>query len=106
MSLLLDSPEGKGRSDVPRVLCVRSEVHAPRIVRVSVEDTGKGVEPGAIDQIADLQPTVHDQTARHGDGAVDLPVTIEAHEGQLWVTANLTRRHFSFHGAAHPGSAS
>src|SRR3954451_13979391 len=91
--------------DRERVLCVRSEVHDSRSVMVSVEDTGKGVEPSAIDRIFDPLFT----TKAHGMG-MGLSICrsiIEAHGGRLWVTANLPRGAiFHFSVPAHPDSAS
>jgi signal transduction histidine kinase len=34
-----------------RVLSIRSELHHSGVVMVSVEDTGEGLEPGAVDRI-------------------------------------------------------
>ena len=56
---------------------------------VSVEDTGKGLEPGAADRIFNPMFT----TKKHGMG-MGLSICrsiIEAHGGQLWVTADKPR---------------
>jgi C4-dicarboxylate-specific signal transduction histidine kinase len=68
------------------VLSIRSEVRHPGYVMVSVEDTGKGLEPGTVDRIFDPMFT----TKPHGMG-MGLSICrsiIEAHEGRLWVTAD------------------
>jgi signal transduction histidine kinase len=72
---------------------------------VSVEDSGKGLEPSAIDRIFNPLFT----TKAHGMG-MGLPICrsiIEAHGGRLWVTDNLPRGAiFHFTVPAHPDSAS
>ncbi|WP_249151505.1 MASE4 domain-containing protein [Bradyrhizobium liaoningense] len=72
-----------------RVLSLRSKVYDSGSLMVSVEDVGKGVEPSATDLIFKPQFT----TKVHGMG-MGLSICrsiIEAHGGQLWVTANLPR---------------
>jgi signal transduction histidine kinase len=64
-----------------RLLSIRSEVHHSEYVMVSVEDTGKGFEPGAVDRIFNPMFT----TKAHGMG-MGLSICrsiIGAHEGQL-----------------------
>jgi signal transduction histidine kinase len=86
-----------------RVICVRSEVDESGAVRVSVKDTGNGVEPSAIDRIFDPLFT----TKAHGMG-MGLSICrsiIEAHAGRLWVTANVPQGAiFHFTVPAHPDS--
>jgi signal transduction histidine kinase len=88
-----------------RVLSIRSEVHHSGYVMVSVEDTGKGFEPGSADRIFNPMFT----TKPHGMG-MGLSICrsiIEAHEGQLWVTADKGRGAiFHFTLPADSGSAS
>ena len=72
---------------------------------VSVEDTGKGLESGAVDRIFNPMFT----TKAHGMG-MGLSICrsiIEAHEGKLWVTANKGRgATFHFTVPFDPGGAS
>jgi len=72
---------------------------------VSVEDTGKGLEPGGADRI--FNPMFTTKAHGMGMGLAICRSIIEAHEGQLWVTAN-TRRGATFHFTVplDPGSAS
>jgi signal transduction histidine kinase len=104
-NLITNAIDSMATEDRKRVLCVRSEVHDSGSVMVSVEDTGKGVEPSAIDRIFDPLFT----TKAHGMG-MGLSICrsiIEAHGGRLWVTANVPRGAiFHFTVPAHPDSAS
>jgi signal transduction histidine kinase len=105
VNLIMNGIDSMATEERERVLCVRSEVHDFGTVMVSVEDTGKGVEPSAIDRIFDPLFT----TKAHGMG-MGLSICrsiIEAHGGRLWVTANLPRGAiFHFTVPAHPDSAS
>jgi signal transduction histidine kinase len=105
VNLITNAIDSMVIEDRERVLCVRSEVHDSGSVMVSVEDTGKGVEPSAIDRIFDPLFT----TKAHGMG-MGLSICrsiIEAHGGRLWVTANLPRGAiFHFTVPPHPDSAS
>jgi signal transduction histidine kinase len=86
-----------------RVLCVRSEMHDSGSVMVSVEDMGVGVEPSAIDRI--FNPLFTTKAHGMGMGLSICRAIIEAHGGQLWVTANLPRGAiFHFTVPIHPDS--
>jgi signal transduction histidine kinase len=73
------APNGK------RVLSVRSEVHTSGYVLVSVEDTGSGLEAGAVDRI--FSPMFTTKRDGMGMGLSICRTIIEAHEGRLWATA-------------------
>jgi C4-dicarboxylate-specific signal transduction histidine kinase len=86
VNLITNAIDSMAATDGERVLSIRSEVHHSGRVMVSVKDTGKGLEPGAVDRIFNPMFT----TKAHGMG-MGLSICrsiIEAHEGQLWVTAN------------------
>ena len=92
-------------TDGERVLSIRTEVHHSGCVMVSVEDTGKGLEPSAVDRI--FNPMFTTKTRGMGMGLSICRSIIEAHEGQLWVTAEPARGAiFHFTVPADPGSAS
>jgi signal transduction histidine kinase len=89
VNLITNAIDSMAATDGERVLSIRSEVHHSGRVMVSVKDTGKGLEPGAVDRIFNPMFT----TKAHGMG-MGLSICrsiIEAHEGQLWVTANKGR---------------
>jgi signal transduction histidine kinase len=72
-------------ADRPQVLTVKSEAEADGGIRVTVEDTGSGLEPGKLARIFDSFYT----TKPDGIG-VGLAISrsiIEAHGGTLWATA-------------------
>jgi signal transduction histidine kinase len=72
---------------------------------VSVEDTGQGIEPSAIDRI--FNPLFTTKAHGMGMGLSICRSIIVAHGGRLWVTANLPRGAiFHFTLPAHPDSAS
>jgi signal transduction histidine kinase len=89
VNLITNAIDSMATEDGDRVLSLRSKVYDSGSLMVSVEDVGKGVEPSAIDLIFKPQFT----TKVHGMG-MGLSICrsiIEAHEGRLWVTANLPR---------------
>jgi signal transduction histidine kinase len=105
VNLITNAIDSMAATDGERVLSIRAEVHHSGCVMVSVEDTGKGLEPGAVDRIFNPMFT----TKAHGMG-MGLSICrsiIEAHEGQLWVTATKGRGAiFHFTVPLDPGSAS
>jgi signal transduction histidine kinase len=59
---------------------------------VSVEDMGKGLEPGVVDRI--FNPIFTTKTDGMGMGLSICRSIIEAHEGRLWATADQRRGAF------------
>jgi len=105
VNLITNAIDSMATEDRERVLCVRSEVHDSGSVMVSVEDTGKGVEPSAIDRIFD--PLFTTKAHGMGMGLAICRSIIDAHGGRLWMTANLPRGAiFHFSVPAHPDRAS
>jgi signal transduction histidine kinase len=88
-NLITNAIESMATEDGERALRLRSEVHDSGSVMVSVEDTGKGVEPSVIDRI--FNPLFTTKAHGMGMGLSICRSIIEAHGGQLWVTANLPR---------------
>jgi signal transduction histidine kinase len=105
VNLITNAIDSMATTDGERVLSIRSAVHHSGCVMVSVEDTGKGLEPGAVDRIFNPMFT----TKAHGMG-MGLSICrsiIEAHEGQLWVTADKGRGAiFHFTVPVDPGTSS
>jgi signal transduction histidine kinase len=101
VNLLTNAIDAMATNDRERVLCVRCEVHDSGSVMVSVEDTGKGVEPSAADRI--FSPLFTTKAHGMGMGLSICRSIVEAHEGRLWATANLPRGAiFHFTVPAHP----
>ena len=71
LNLIMNAIEAMAAEE-PRVLSVRSVLVGRDTVRVSVEDTGRGIRSGGYR--ARLQAALHHQDARHGHGALDLPI--------------------------------
>jgi signal transduction histidine kinase len=72
-----------------RVLRITSQCLNPGEVLVSVEDTGKGLDPAHGEQIFD--PFFTTKTDGMGMGLMFCRATIEAHGGRLRATANVPR---------------
>ena len=105
VNLITNAIDSMTATDGERVLSIRTEVHHSGCVMVSVEDTGKGLEPSAVDRI--FNPMFTTKTRGMGMGLAICRSIIEAHEGQLWVTAEPARGAiFHFTVPADPGSAS
>jgi signal transduction histidine kinase len=105
VNLITNAIDSMATEDGQRVLSLRSEVHDSGSVMVSVQDTGKGVEPSAIDRI--FNPLFTTKAHGMGMGLAICRSIIDAHGGQLWMTANPPRGAiFHFTLPAHPDSAS
>jgi len=105
VNLITNAVESMATENGERVLRLRSEVHDSGSVMVSVEDTGEGVEPGAIDRI--FNPLFTTKAHGMGMGLSICRSIVEAHGGRLWVSARLPRgAAFHFTLPAHPDSAS
>jgi signal transduction histidine kinase len=88
LNLIMNAIEAM-KSVEPRLLRIRSCVSKPDIVRVSIEDTGTGVDPANHDNI--FRPMF--TTKEHGMG-VGLSIChsiIESHNGRIWVTSGIDR---------------
>jgi signal transduction histidine kinase len=86
LNLITNAIDSMAAKDGSRVLCVKSAMHDPRSVTVSVADSGTGIEPKDIERIFNPLYT----TKSHGMG-MGLPICrsiIEAHDGHLWVSPN------------------
>jgi signal transduction histidine kinase len=86
LNLITNAIDSMAAKDGPRVLCVKSGIHDPGGVTVSVADRGTGIEPKDIERIFNPLFT----TKSHGMG-MGLPICrsiIEAHSGHLWVSPN------------------
>jgi len=86
VNLISNAIDSMATMNGERVLSIRSEVHHSGYVMVSVGDTGKGLEPGAVDRI--FHPMFTTKAHGMGMGLSICRSIIEAHEGRLWVTAD------------------
>jgi len=69
----------------PRVLKVQSDQPKAGIVRVSIEDTGTGIDPSNLDQI--FKPLFTTKRTGMGMGLSICQSIIESHGGRIWVSA-------------------
>jgi C4-dicarboxylate-specific signal transduction histidine kinase len=107
VNLMTNAIDSMAMKNGERVLSIRTEIHHSGDVMVSVEDTGTGPEPGAEDRIFNPMFTTktHGMGMGMGMGLSICRSIIEAHKGQLWVTAD--KRHgaiFHFTVPVDPGS--
>jgi signal transduction histidine kinase len=86
VNLIMNAIDSLTSADGTRVLRVTSRLHSSGGVEVSVQDFGKGVEPDAVDRI--FHPLFTTKAHGMGMGLSICRSIIEAHGGQLWVTAS------------------
>jgi PAS domain S-box-containing protein len=88
LNLVINAIEAmSGVDDGPRQLAVQSDPDAALGVRVTVRDSGPGLDPQRLDQLFDAFYT----TKPHGLG-LGLAISrriVEAHGGRLWASANV-----------------
>jgi PAS domain S-box-containing protein len=87
LNLLLNACDAMaGVEDRPRLLVVRSERSEDDQVRLTVQDSGVGVDPDRVDKIFDAF-----YTTKPGGMGIGLSVSraiIESHHGRLWAEPN------------------
>ena len=86
VNLITNAIDSMTSANGPRVLRVASRLHYSGGVEVSVQDSGKGVGPDAVDRI--FQPLFTTKAHGMGMGLSICRSIIEVHGGQLWVTAS------------------
>lgn len=84
VNLMTNAIDSMATRNGDRVLSIRSEIHPAKYVMVSVEDTGEGFAPGAVDRI--FNPMFTTKTHGMGMGLSICRSIIEAHQGKLWAT--------------------
>jgi signal transduction histidine kinase len=86
LNLITNAIDSMAVKDGARVLCVRSEVHDGRGVKVSVADTGTGIGSQDLERI--FNPLFTTKSSGMGMGLSICRSIIEAHDGWLWVAPN------------------
>jgi signal transduction histidine kinase len=67
-----------------RVLKVQTDQTNPGMVRVSIEDTGTGIDPSNIDRL--FKPFFTTKANGMGMGLVICRSIIEKHDGRIWMS--------------------
>jgi len=88
LNLVMNAVEAM-RSVQTRVLKVQTHRTNPSMVRVSIEDTGTGIDPSNIDRV--FKPFFTTKTNGMGMGLVICRSIIEEHGGRIWVSPALDR---------------
>jgi PAS domain S-box-containing protein len=83
LNLVMNGVEAM-RSVQTRVLKVQTHQTNPSLVRVSIEDTGTGIDPSNIDRV--FKPFFTTKANGMGMGLVICRSIIEEHEGRIWVS--------------------
>jgi signal transduction histidine kinase len=68
----------------PRILRVQTDQITPGMARVTVEDTGTGIDPSNLDQI--FKPLFTTRSAGMGMGLFICQTIIQSHGGRIWVS--------------------
>lgn len=87
LNLLLNASDAMtGVDNRPRQLLIRTERSEEHRVRLSVRDTGVGVEPEQVDRLFDAFYTT--KSSGMGIGLSVSRSIVESHQGHLWATPN------------------
>jgi signal transduction histidine kinase len=73
----------------PRILKVQTDQSTPGMVRVSIEDTGTGIDPSNLDRI--FKPLFTTRATGMGMGLFICHSIIESHGGRIWVSPAVNR---------------
>jgi signal transduction histidine kinase len=73
----------------PRILKVQTDQITPGMVRVSIEDTGTGIDPSNLDRI--FKPLFTTKATGMGMGLFICHSIIESHGGRIWVSPAVNR---------------
>src|SRR5262245_23081277 len=88
LNLIMNSIEAM-QSVWPRVLKVQTDQPKAGIVRVSIEDTGIGIDPSKLDQI--FKPLFTTKATGMGMGLSICNSIVESHGGRLWASPAVNR---------------
>jgi signal transduction histidine kinase len=88
LNLVMNAIESM-HSAQPRVLKIQTEQTVAGLVHVSIEDTGKGIDPATLDRI--FKPLFTTKTTGMGMGLAICHLIIESHGGRIWVSPAVNR---------------
>jgi signal transduction histidine kinase len=85
LNLVMNSAEAMTASSRERRIDIRCALDEPRLVTVSVSDTGRGVPAGEVDRV--FEAFYSTKTDGIGMGLSICRSIVEAHGGRIWVSA-------------------
>ena len=88
LNLIMNAIESMSAVE-PRVLTIKSESNGDDKVRVSVADTGSGIDPSHLHRIFD--PLFTTKARGMGMGLSICRSIIESHQGRIWVAGDMSR---------------
>jgi len=88
LNLMMNAIEAMDSAET-RVLSIKSEVTADKAVRVSIEDTGSGIDPDNLSRV--FKPLFTTKTRGMGMGLAICKSIIESHNGRIWASAGVPR---------------
>jgi C4-dicarboxylate-specific signal transduction histidine kinase len=88
LNLVMNAIESMN-SQEPRVLSIKSEITEHNGVRVSIADTGSGIDPADLNRI--FKPMFTTKARGMGMGLSICKSIIESHNGRIWMTAGAPR---------------
>jgi C4-dicarboxylate-specific signal transduction histidine kinase len=88
LNLVMNAIESMDLAE-PRVLTIKSEITGHNGVRVSIADTGSGIDPVNLKHV--FEPMFTTKAAGMGMGLSISKSIIESHKGRIWVTASAPR---------------
>jgi signal transduction histidine kinase len=89
LNLIVNAVESMASMEGARLLCTKSETHGDQSVKVSISDTGAGISGLEIERIFD--PLFTTKADGMGMGLSICRSIVDAHNGQIHVTANTPR---------------
>jgi len=88
LNLVMNAIEAMNAAE-PRVLSIKSESTEHNSIRVSIEDTGSGIDPSQANRV--FKPLFTTKARGMGMGLAICRSIIESHGGKIWVSAGASR---------------
>ena len=88
LNLVMNAIEAMNGAE-PRLLSIKSENTGHNSIRVSIEDTGSGIDPSHAGRV--FKPLFTTKARGMGMGLAICRSIIESHGGKIWVTAGASR---------------
>jgi len=89
LNLVMNAIESMNLAAEPRVPSIKSEITERNGLRVSIGDTGSGIDPANLNRV--FEPMFTTKARGMGLGLSICKSIIESHNGRIWVSANAPR---------------